>query len=95
MSERSIIIRGLILLVILILIGKLFSIQVSSDAYKLAAENNFKQRRVEYPYRGLIRDRNGELIVFNAPSYSLMIIPRDFNKADSVKLIALLGLDAG
>lgn len=92
MNERALVVRGLILVIILVLVGKLFSIQVSSDEYKLAAENNFRQRRVEYPYRGLIRDRHGELIAFNAPVYNLMITPRNFDLGDSVKLKRLLDL---
>ena len=95
MNEQALIIRGVIILIVLILVVKLFSIQVSSVEYKLAAENNFRQRRVEYPYRGLIRDRNQELIAFNAPIYNLMITPRNFDLQDSARLISLLSLAEG
>lgn len=95
MNERGIAVRIIIILIILILIGRLFSIQVTNDTYKLAAENNIVQKRIEYPYRGLIRDRNGELIAYNAPIYSLVMVPRDFDLADSTKVKALLDLEPG
>lgn len=95
MNERGIAVRIIIILIILILIGRLFSIQVTNDTYKLAAENNIVQKRIEYPYRGLIRDRNGELIAYNAPIYNLVMVPRDFNLEDSTKVKALLGLEPG
>lgn len=95
MNERGLAIRGLIILIILILVVRLFSIQVGNEKYKLAAENNIMQKRIEYPYRGLIRDRNGELIAYNAPVYNLIMVPRDFDKKDSTKIIEMLGLEEG
>ncbi len=95
MNERAITVRILILVIISILIARLFSIQVSNDQYKLAAENNIVQKRIEYPYRGLIRDRNNELIAYNAPIYNLTIVPRDFKMADSVKVISLFNYEPG
>lgn len=95
MNERGIAVRILILSIILILIGRLFSIQVADDQYKLAAENNIVQKRIEYPYRGLIRDRNRKLIAYNAPIYNLVIVPRDFKAKDSLKVIELLGYEPG
>ncbi len=95
MNERGIAVRIIIIFIILVLIGRLFSIQVTDDTYKLAAENNIVQKRIEYPYRGLIRDRNGELIAYNAPIYNLIMVPRDFNLEDSTKVKELLGLEGG
>ena len=95
MNERGIAIRILIVGIILILIMRLFSLQVANDQYKLAAENNIIQKRIAYPYRGLIRDRKGELIAFNAPIYNIVMVPRDFNAEDSLKVIELLGYEPG
>ncbi|MDW3196257.1 MAG: penicillin-binding transpeptidase domain-containing protein [Cytophagales bacterium] len=95
MNERGLAIRGIIILIILILVVRLFSIQVGNEEYKLAAQNNIMQKRIEYPYRGLIHDRNGELIAYNAPIYNLIMVPRDFDKKDSLKVIQMLGLEEG
>ena len=49
----------------LIIIGKLFSIQILDDDYKMAAENNSLVYNTIYPTRGIIHDRNGNILVGN------------------------------
>ena len=95
MKEQSLIIRFLVILLIGSLITRLFFIQVLADDYKLAAENNIVQRIVEYPYRGLIYDRNENLIAHNDPIYDLMVVPKEVDAEDSTHLISLLKLEAG
>ena len=53
-----------------ILIAKLFSIQIIDDKYKLAAENNSLVYSIIYPTRGIINDRNGNILVGNKVAYS-------------------------
>ena len=55
---RKIIIQAVIIFITIIFLVKLFAIQVMNESYKLAAQNNIVQRITEYPYRGLIYDRN-------------------------------------
>lgn len=93
MSGRGLIIQGFIILIALIFSIRLFSIQVINDEYKLAAENNIVQKIVDYPFRGLIYDRDAELMVYNTPVYDLMIVPKEVNLADSTELMALLDID--
>jgi penicillin-binding protein 2 len=93
MSSRSFIIQGVILLSALIFSLRLFSIQVLNDDYKLAAQNNIVQKIIDYPYRGLVTDRNDKLVVYNTPVYDLMIVPKEVNLSDSTQLCALLGID--
>lgn len=93
MINRSFIIQIVIVLVGLIFSIRLFSIQVINDEYKLAAENNIVQKIVDYPYRGLVYDRDDELLVYNTPVYDLMIVPKEVNLADSSALIRLLEMD--
>ncbi len=93
MNSRGIIIQGFILLVALTFAIRLFSIQVLSEEYKLAAQNNIVQRIVDYPYRGLVYDRNNKLVVYNTPVYDLMIVPKEVDLADSTEICALLGID--
>ena len=93
MSSRSIIIQGFIILMAVVFSARLFSIQVLNDEYKLAAQNNIVQKIVDYPYRGLIYDRDGELLVYNTPVYDLMIVPKEVNLKDSTGLMSLLDMD--
>ena len=65
------------LLISVIFIIKLFYIQVINDNYKFSANNNVLRYDVQQAVRGLIYDRNNNLIVANVPAYDLMIIPRE------------------
>ncbi|MDQ3290818.1 MAG: peptidoglycan glycosyltransferase, partial [Bacteroidota bacterium] len=68
---------------------KLFYIQVLDPKYKLAAENNAIQKIVQYPFRGLIYDRNGKLLVQNIPVYDLMVVPKEIKGIDTVRFCQL------
>jgi penicillin-binding protein 2 len=62
---------------------KLFFIQVVNTEYRIAAEKNIVQRIEEYPYRGIIYDRNKKLLVYNNPVYDLMVIPKAVKNLDT------------
>ncbi len=82
--------RKEILQIIIILTGivfliKLFSIQVLDNRYAELADSNAILREVEYPFRGLIYDRNGKLIVYNTPEFDLNVISKDIRNFDSAQ----------
>lgn len=91
-DSRKYIIRALILIIAVIFASKLFSIQVLNESYRLAAESNIVQEIIEYPYRGLIFDRNKELLVYNEPSYDLMVVPREVENLDTLAFCQAFGL---
>ena len=76
-KDRNRIITGIILLIAIIFLSKLFYIQVVNDNYKFSANNNVLRYDVQQPVRGLIYDRYNKLIVANVPAYDLMIVPRE------------------
>jgi penicillin-binding protein 2 len=84
---------AVILLVIFLLSGvllvKLFAIQVLDDSFLKRAESNAIQRIVDHPYRGLVYDRSGKLMVYNNPIFDLMVVPREFQLTDTTKFCAL------
>ena len=55
---------------------RLFSLQVVDKKYKALADNNALRYVTQYPARGKVYDRNGELLVFNEAVYDLMVVPR-------------------
>ena len=68
----------------LYLIYKTFSLQVSSFTdYEIASLKNKTREVLIQPRRGIIYDRNGEIIVNNVPSYNLIINPSAINDLDS------------
>jgi len=91
-DNRSHIVRFTFIAIGVIFLIKLFFIQVLDENYQLAAENNVMQRLIEYPFRGLIYDRNGKLIVYNKPVYDLMVVPREVELQDTVNFCRQLGI---
>lgn len=73
-----------------ILIGKLFSIQILDDSYKLDARNNTMVYSTIYPTRGIINDRNGNILVSNKVAYDLMVTPREVEAFDTLGLAEVL-----
>lgn len=85
-------IGGFIAVIVIIYIIRLFNLQVTNDKYKESAESNAFLKRVIYPSRGLIYDRNGKLVVFNKPAYDVMLIPKDVGEFDTLALCSALSL---
>ena len=93
LSNRKYVIGGFIVLLVCIYIVRLFNLQVAEDKYKENAISNAFLRRVIYPARGLMYDRNGRLLVFNQPAYDVMLIPKDVGKSfDTIALCEVLNI---
>jgi penicillin-binding protein 2 len=85
-----------ILAVFAILILRLWYMQVASGwSYRTKSENNRIHLRDIPPFRGMIFDRNGELLVDNRPSYNLCVIPEDVQDQERLlkSLNRMIGLD--
>ncbi|UYW02660.1 penicillin-binding protein 2 [Flavobacterium agricola] len=83
---------AIITLVTLVILGRLFYLQVIDDSFEKKSENNAIKIVYEYPERGYIYDRNGKLIVANQPSYDIMVIPREVKNIDTLELCHLLDI---
>ncbi len=92
LAKRKYVIAGFISLIVVIYIFRLFTLQVGDDKYKENAESNAFLRRVIYPARGLVYDRNDRLVVFNQPAYDVMLIPKDVGDFDTLALCDVLGI---
>jgi penicillin-binding protein 2 len=88
--RRKYIIMALIVLASLILLARLFIIQVVKDTYRLSADNNVLRYVTQYPARGLIYDRNKKLIVYNQAAYDLMVVPAQVTRIDTAEFCSLL-----
>ena len=73
-----------------ILIVKLFGIQILDDKYKMDADNNSMVYSVIYPTRGIIHDRNGNILVGNKVAYDIVVTPREIQEFDTLALAAAL-----
>jgi penicillin-binding protein 2 len=91
-SKRSYVIIAIFIIVGLIYGVRLFRLQVLDPTYKEYATNNVLRNVVQYPGRGLIYDRNGELLVSNKAAYDLLITPREVQEFDTLLLCDLLDI---
>lgn len=91
-SNRKFFFFATLFLVTMILLIKLFIIQVVDSSYKLSAENNVLRQVTQYPARGLIYDRNGDLLVYNQAAYDLMVIPGQTIETDTMLLCTILDI---
>jgi len=67
---RKYVIGGVAVLIVTIYIIRLFTLQLMSDDYKKNADSNAFLKKIDYPSRGIITARNGELMVYNQPAYA-------------------------
>ena len=89
MNRRNKLLTGLVA-VAAILLAKLFYIQIINDKYKKDASNNSMVYNYIYPPRGVIYDRNGEILVGNEVCYDISVTPRDVQPFDTVALASAL-----
>lgn len=92
-SYRKFFIVGLLIVVGIVFAMRLFYLQVVDDSYLLSAESNVLRKITRYPARGLIYDRDGELLVYNETAYDVMVVPRRVQPFDTTELAGLLGID--
>ncbi|TDQ13778.1 penicillin-binding protein 2 [Algoriphagus boseongensis] len=88
-EQRPVIILIFISLVSVVLLVRLFMIQVVDDSFTQRAERNAIQRIVDHPYRGLIYDRKGQLLVYNNPIFDLMVVPKELKIQDTTRFCEL------
>ncbi len=91
-SSRKFIVMGIFILIALLYLFRLFYLQVIDNSYKFSAENIVLRTITQYPARGLIRDRNENLMVYNDAAYDLMVIPRQAKNIDTLRFCKLAGI---
>lgn len=90
---RRYVIGGVAVLIVVIYTLRLFMLQITSDDYKKSADSNAFFKKVEYPSRGNITDRNGKLMVFNQPSYDIMVVMNEIrNRLDTARFCEVMGI---
>ncbi|WP_178983605.1 penicillin-binding protein 2 [Winogradskyella helgolandensis] len=83
---RKLLLLTTVILVGLVFIARLFYLQVYDNAVYNIFEDNAIRKEYNYPKRGYVYDRNGELLVANQPSYDVMVIPREVAPLDSLDI---------
>ena len=83
-----------VLLAAVVILGRLFYVQIIDDQYKAKAEANIMRVDTEYPMRGEVLDRRGEYLIRSRVCYDVMVVTRDIPKEgfDSVRLATILNI---
>jgi penicillin-binding protein 2 len=83
---------GMIVLV-LIIMGRLFQLQILQyDKYSPISRQNALRQEIISPARGLVFDRNGDLLVDNEPIYSITVTPAKYDTAKTPLLAKILNI---
>ena len=78
---------------VLILMVRLFVIQIIDDRYKIDSSNNSMVYSTIYPTRGIIHDRNDRILVGNKVVYDLLVTPREVTAFDTLAFCKVLDID--
>ena len=93
LENRKYVIGGVAIFIVVVYILRLFALQIMSDDYKKNADSNAFLKKIDYPSRGVITDRNGKLLVFNQPSYDVMIVVNEArNRLDTLEFCNALNI---
>lgn len=91
-SQRKYVIGSIFILVSVILLIKLFIIQIVDNSYKQSSDNTTLRYITQYPSRGKVYDRDGRLLIYNDAVYDLMIIPSQAKNIDTASFCKLLNI---
>ena len=93
LEYRRFVIAGVATFIVIVYIIRLFTLQLMSDDYKKNADSNAFLKKIAYPSRGVIKDRHGKLLVYNQPSYDIMVVMNEAkNHLDTLKFCEALGI---
>ncbi len=76
-----------------VFLSRLFFLQILDKEYTYKAERISRRGVIQYPFRGLLKDRNGKTIVDNKTVIDLKIVPRDFVVKDTAFALELFSLE--
>ncbi len=96
-GRRLKIVTVVVVVMVSILLLRLWFLQIiKGPMYRAQSENNRIHLQSIPPFRGLIMDKNGELLVDNRPSYDLYVIPEDIQDPESLfaNIKRLIPIDA-
>ena len=92
-QSRKNVIRLIFVGMFLIIIIRLFTLQVITSKYKVLADDQGIFRKVVYPDRGIVFDRKNRAILQNTTIYDLMVVPAKIKGTDTASLCNILQID--
>lgn len=93
LSKRKYIVAAIVVIIGVVYIVQLFSLQILNPQYREYADSNAFFRKTLYPSRGAIYDRKGKLLVYNQPTYDVMMVVREMKQFDTLDFCNTLNID--
>ncbi len=92
--ERLIALRGVVVAIFTLLIGRVFYLQIVDTNYNTLSDRNVLRRERIYATRGEVFDRNGEYLVQSRGCYDMMVTYRELNSAgfDTLRVCEILDI---
>ena len=90
LEKLKYVIAGAVICVVLVYLLRLLSLQIMSEDYKKNADSNAFLKKIQYPSRGVIYDRNGKLLVYNQPAYDITVVMKEVTQLDTMDLCQTL-----
>lgn len=81
------------MLIVVVYSLQLFNLQILKTEYRDFADSNAFFKKNLYPSRGSIYDRNGKLLVYNQPTYDVMMVVREMKEFDTLDFCNTLNID--
>ena len=91
-EKRKLVIGGIALSIVVVFVLRLLALQLMSDDYRKSADSNAFRKEILYPSRGLITDRHGKLLVYNEPSYNILVTMQDQHGIDTADFCHTMGI---
>lgn len=93
-NSRELVLKIIFVSVAIVILSRLFFLQIFEDKYKVMANDIAILRKVVYPPRGVIYDRKGKVMLNNKVVYDLVITPNEVKKDfDTLRLCEALSID--
>ena len=93
LGNRKYVIIGVVVVIVLIYVIRLLGLQVFSSDYKKYADSNALLYKNEFPSRGVIKDRNNHLMVYNQLTYDLMVVVNEIKPGmDTIDFCRCIGI---
>lgn len=90
--DRNFVVMYIVIAATSAILIRLFFLQVLDTSYKVTASNNVLHYVTQYPARGLVYDRNGEILVANQAAYDLMVVPQQLRAFDTTEFCKILDI---
>lgn len=93
-NSRELVLKIIFITVATVILSRLFYLQLFEDKYKVMANDIAIMRKIVYPPRGVIYDRNGKVMLNNEVVYDLVVTPIEAKKrVDTIRFCEALGID--